>query len=320
MSVTLTAPPVVAEITNASLEVRPLTPVIGAEVSGIDLRKPLDEATVAQLQRAIDHWKVLFFRDQDITNEDFLRFGRYFGPLTPAHPIAKGLPEHPEIWERKADEYRERRAERPAVSARPPGDGNGWHIDITFVANPNKYSFLRGIEIPAYGGDTLWSNLAEAYNGLSPQIKALIDNLQAVHGISSYDFGQGNDAPEKPRPRYVSLHPLVRVHPNTGEKVLFVNIGVTTHIAGLRGSESKHLLQLLVEEIQRPEYQVRFHWTPNAIAVWDNTATSHAGPIDYSHFDLPRTVRRITVAGELPEGPDGFRSYPLSGELFGVIG
>ena len=168
MSATVTEAPV-----GAAIEVRPLTPVIGAEVSGVDLRKPLDEATVAQLQRAIDHWKVLFFRDQDITDEDFLRFGRYFGPLTPAHPIAKGLLEHPEIWERKADEYRERRSERG---------------------------------------------------------------------------------------------------------------------------------------------------TPNAIAVWDNTATSHAGPIDYSHFDLPRTVRRITVAGDLPEGPDGFRSRPLSGELFGVIG
>jgi taurine dioxygenase len=304
---------------DLSLDVRPVTPVIGTEIQGIDLRQPLDEATVAQLKQAIHHWKVLFFRDQDITDEQFLTFGRYFGPLTPAHPIAEGMPEHPEIWERQAADYKQRRPDPSIPTARPPRDYKGWHIDITFVANPNKYSILRGIEIPAYGGDTLWSNLVSAYEGLSPKIKALIDDLHAVHGTGSYDRGNSQDNARRKGP-FVSLHPLVRVHPDTGEKVLFFNPGTTSHIIGLRERESQAILDLLYGEVTRPEYQVRFHWTPNAIAMWDNQATAHAGPIDYAHFDLPRIVRRITVAGDLPEGPDGFRSQPLEGELFSVIG
>ena len=236
-------------LTNVSLDIRPLTPVIGAEVHGIDLRQPLTDTTISELQQAINRWKVLFFRDQDITDEQFLRFGRYFGPLTPAHPIAEGLPEHPEIWERKADEYRERRQENAVNTARPPRDNNGWHIDITFVANPNKYSILRGTQIPAYGGDTLWSNLVAAYEGLSPKIKALIDDLQAVHGTGGYDNAGAKGEKKGP---FVSLHPLVRVHPDTGEKVLFLNIGVTSHIVGLNGNENKHILELLASEITRP--------------------------------------------------------------------
>lgn len=307
-----------ATLTYSALDIRPVTPVIGAEIYGIDLRQPLTEETTAQLTRAIHRWKVLFFRGQDITDEQFLAFGRTFGPLTPAHPIAEGLPEHPEIWERKAADYKRYRGDNSVPTARPPRDYKGWHIDITFVANPNKYSILRGVDIPAYGGDTLWANLVSVYEGLSPKIKTLIDDLKAVHGTSSYDSSdKGNGRKKGP---FVALHPLVRVHPETGEKAVFFNPGTTTHIVGLRERESQAILDLLAEEVTRPEYQVRFHWTQNAIALWDNQATAHAGPIDYAHFDLPRVVRRITVAGDLPEGPDGFRSRPLEGELFDVIG
>jgi len=300
--------------TQATLGIRPLTPVIGAEVDGLDLRQPLAPETIAQLKRALHKWKVLFFRGQDISDEQQLAFGRQFGPLTPAHPIAQGLAHHPEIWERKAAEYKERyRGDLKVPNARPPRDYKGWHIDITFMANPNKYSILRGVEIPAYGGDTLWSNLALAYEGLSPQIRQLVDGLQAVHRTGSYDSaGKGAS--------FAALHPLVRVHPDTGEKVLFVNPGTTSHIVGLKERESQALLDLLFEEVSRPEYTVRFRWSPHAIAMWDNQATAHAGPIDYAHFDLPRVVRRITVAGELAVGPDGFRSQPLEGELLDVIG
>lgn len=307
--------------TEGSIDIRPLTPVIGAEIYNIDLRQPLRLETVEELKQAIYRWKVLFFRDQVITNEDQLRFGRYFGPLTPAHPIAEGLPNHPEIWERKATEYKRHRPDVSIPTSRPPRDYKGWHIDITFVANPNKYSILRGVDIPPYGGDTLWSNLVAAYEGLSPKIKDLIDDLKAVHGATGYDSRRnGNGEGEKQKGPFVSLHPLVRIHPDTGEKALFFNPGTTSHIVGLRERESQAILDLLAEEVTRPEYTVRFHWTPNAIALWDNQVTAHAGPIDYAHFDLPRIVRRITVAGDLPEGPDGFRSKVLEGELFGVIG
>jgi alpha-ketoglutarate-dependent taurine dioxygenase len=307
----------------SSIIVEPATPVIGAEISGVDLSKPLSPQVREDIHKALLKWRVLFFRDQELSNDALKAFGREFGPLTPAHPIQEGLDDHPEIWERKIEEYRTRRtdAETRPPSARPPIDYKGWHIDITFVANPNRYSILYGVEIPPYGGDTIFTSLIAAYEGLSPPIKQLIDQLQAVHQTSSYD---GN--PRKPRKDgrgagpFVSLHPLVRIHPETGEKLAFYNAGTTTHIPGLKQPESQAILDLLYHEVTRPEYQVRFRWQPKSLVVWDNQAVSHAGPIDYAQFSLGRTVRRITVAGELPEGPDGFRSRPLEGELFNVLG
>jgi alpha-ketoglutarate-dependent taurine dioxygenase len=305
------------------IKVEPATPVIGAEISGVDLRQPLDAETLAEVRAAIRDWRVVFFRDQDITNEQLIAFGRQFGPLTPAHPISEGLDAYPEIWERSIDEYRTRRTnhENRPPNRQLPRDYKGWHIDITFVANPNRFSILHGTTIPPYGGDTLFTNLIAAYEGLSPQIRELLDGLQAVHQTSSYD-----GEPRKPRKDgratgpFVSLHPLVRLHPETGEPVLFYNAGTTTHIPGLKEAESRHILDLLYGEITRPEYQVRFRWQPKSLVLWDNAAVSHAGPIDYAQFSLGRTVRRITVAGELPEGVDGFRSRPLEGELFNVLG
>lgn len=310
-------------LTYRHITVEPVTPTIGAEISGVDLRQPIAPAVAADIQKALHDWRVVFFRDQDIDNDQLKAFGRAFGPLTPAHPIAEGLDDHPEIWERKVDEYRTRRTreESQPIGRQPPRDYKGWHIDITFVANPNRYSILHGVQIPPYGGDTLFTNLIEAYRGLSPSIRELLDGLQAVHRTSAYD-----SAGAKPRKDgrstgpFVSLHPLVRVHPETGEKLLFLNPGTISHIAGLKERESQALLDLLFYEATRPEYQVRFHWRPLSLVVWDNQAVAHAGPIDYAHFDLPRAVRRITVAGDLPEGPDGFRSRPIEGELFNVLG
>jgi taurine dioxygenase len=317
----------VAELADRHLyrriKVDPVTPLIGAEISGVDLSRPIDQDTADDIVRALHNWRVVFFRDQTLTNDQLKAFGRAFGPLTPAHPIAEGLDEHPEIWERAIDDYRTRRIEtysRPP-SAKPPTDYKGWHIDITFVANPNRYSILYGVEIPPYGGDTLFANLIAAYDGLSPKIQELIWDLQAVHKTSGYDSTEGRARRDgrKPGP-FVSLHPLVRVHPETGEKLLFLNPGTTSHIIGLKEPESRAILDLLYHELTRPEYAVRFRWAPRSLVVWDNQAVAHAGPIDYAHFDLPRVVRRITVAGELPQGPDGFRSQPLEGELFDVLG
>jgi alpha-ketoglutarate-dependent taurine dioxygenase len=300
------------------LTVRPLTPIIGAEVSGLDLSRPLSLAEIAEVHQAILDWKVLFFRDQEISDEQQLAFGRYFGQLTPAHPISLGMLEHPEIWERHAEDYTTRqRAAREAAITKPPRDYKGWHIDITFVANPNKYSILRGVEIPPYGGDTLWSNLEAAYEGLSLPIQQLIDGLQWVSRTGNYDAGPSREG-RRNIGSLSALHPVVRVHPETGRKHLFISPGAS-HIVGLKERESQTLIDLLAEEITRPEYQVRFHWSPHSIVMWDNRAVAHAGPIDYAHFSAPRVVRRITVAGDLPRGPDGFESRSLEGELFGVI-
>ena len=325
MSATNLEPRPVAPATPSRIVVEPATPVIGAEISGVDLSRPLDAETFAEIRAAIRRWRVIFFRDQELTNDQLKAFGRNFGPLTPAHPIAEGLEDHPEIWERAVDEYRVRKSENDNLKPgrRSPRDYKGWHIDITFVANPNAYSLLYGVQIPEYGGDTLFSSLVAAYDGLSPKIQALIDDLKAVHQTSSYDGGGFARTPRRdgrqPGP-FVSLHPLVRIHPETGEKLLFLNLGTTTHLIGLKERESQALLDLLEFELTRPEYQVRLRWRPKTLVVWDNSAVSHAGPIDYAHFDLPRVVRRITTAGELPTGPDGFRSQPLEGALFDVLG
>ena len=311
------------EHTYSKIEVSPATPVIGAEISGVDLGKPLDRETFAEIRTALHHWRVVFFRDQELSNDQLKAFGRQFGPLTPAHPIAEGLDDHPEIWERKIDDYRIRRVENDSrpPSRKPPTDYKGWHIDITFVANPNSHSILYGTQIPPYGGDTLFANLIEAYEGLSPKIRSLVDGLQAVHQTSGYDSTAGKPRRDGRSPGpFASLHPLVRVHPETGEKLLFFNPGTTTHFIGLKERESQALIELLYGEVTRPEYAVRFRWQPKSLVVWDNQAVAHAGPIDYAHFDRARVVRRITVAGELPKGPDGFVSRPLEGELFNVLG
>jgi taurine dioxygenase len=302
--------------------VAPATPVIGAEITGVDLSRPLDPETRDEIRAALNLWRVVFFRDQKLTNEELKALGRSFGPLTPAHPVAEGLDDHPEIWERSVADYRTRRVsdETRPPSRLPPRDYKGWHIDITFVANPNSYSILYGVEIPPYGGDTLFANLIAAYEGVSTPIRVLIDGLQAVHQTSGYDSTAGRPRRDGRQPGpFVSLHPLVRVHPETGEKLLFLNPGTTTHIASLKERESEALIELLYGELIRPEYAVRFRWSPGAVVIWDNQAVAHAGPIDYAHFEQPRVVRRVTVAGDLPRGPDGFVSRPLEGELFGVI-
>jgi taurine dioxygenase len=303
--------------------VDPVTPVIGAEIAGVDLSRPLDPKTSAEIREAIRRHRVIFFRDQQLSNDALKAFARTFGPLTPAHPIAAGLPDAPEIWERAVDEYRVRRTRNETLPPGriPPGDFKGWHIDITFMANPNAYSVLYGAQIPSVGGDTLFASLIEAYRGLSAPIQRLIDGLQAVHQTSAYDFGGARKPPRDGREngRFVALHPLVRVHPETGEKLLFLNPGTITHIAGLKEPESRALIDLLYGEFTRPEYQVRLRWQPNTLVVWDNQAVAHAGPIDYAHFDLPRVVRRVTTAGELTRGPDGFVAQQLEGALFETL-
>jgi taurine dioxygenase len=301
---------------SSDLDVRPVTPVIGAEVRGVDLREPLGETTKSAIYDAFLKWKVLFFRNQQISPEQQKAFAAYFGEITQAHPVARGLGEHPEIWERHADEYRERAGadlNDPAVE--PQRDNNGWHIDITFVANPAKASILLGKVVPPYGGDTLWSNLVAAYEGLSPKLQSCIDGLQAIHG-SGGSYERVETDRRKAVGPHLSVHPVVRVHPETGERALFINPGVTRRILGLRAGESQKLLEILVAEVTRPRYQVRFHWKPDSLAFWDNRVTAHAGPIDYQYFDLPRTVHRVTLAGDLPVGPDGFVSRPVQGALF----
>jgi taurine dioxygenase len=301
--------------TPPRLDVRPVTAVIGAEVHGIDLREPLDEATVAELTAALVEWKVLFFRDQHLTREQHVAFGRAFGDLTPGHPIQVASDDRDEVLvvdtrrQQQTFGYGERDPFAP-----PRRTSSGWHTDITFVANPATASILRGVVIPPYGGDTLWTNLVAAYEDLSVPVRNFIDGLQAVHVWHGYDgeTRASHDASKPPS----AVHPVVRVHPVTGEKALFVNPVFTRYIVGLSDRESSALLGLLFQQLARPQFTVRFRWETDSVAFWDNRATAHLGPLDLATADFDRRVERVTVVGDVPEGPDGFRSIPLAGELF----
>lgn len=300
---------------SQQLDVRPLTSVIGAEIRGLDLREPLDPPLVRELTDALVQWKVLFFRDQPLTRDQHVAFGRAFGELTPGHPIQVSPDDHAEIL---VVDTRRQRATFGHTEARPFGPPRrtlgGWHTDITFVANPATASILRGVVIPPYGGDTLWTNLVAAYEDLSAPIQRLLDGLQAVHVWHGYD---GETRPDHdPAAPPSAVHPVVRVHPVSGERALFVNPVFTRYVVGLSDRESRGLLDLLFDQIARPQFAVRFHWEPDSIAFWDNRSTAHLGPVDLATAEFDRRVERVTVVGEVPVGPDGFRSQPLQGELF----
>jgi alpha-ketoglutarate-dependent taurine dioxygenase len=303
--------------TNRRIEIHPLTSIIGAEIEGVDLSEPLDAATVAELEESLVKWKVLFFRNQPITHDQQIAFARNFGDVTPAHPIEPGHADKPEIYVVDAQEEKAlfgHGKERPTF-APPRMTAAGWHTDITFVANPALASVLRGAVVPAYGGDTMWTNLVAAYEELSKPIRDLIDNLHAVHRWHGFT-GATRKGYDRTQPDPSAVHPVVRVHPVTGERALFVNPGFTRYIAGLSDRENRHLLDLLFDQIARPEFTVRFKWETDSVAFWDNRSTAHLGPVDLASTTADRRVERVTIAGDVPVGPDGFRSEQLRGELF----
>ena len=303
--------------TNRRLHVNPVTSIIGAEIDGVDLREPLDAETVADIADALVRWKVLFFRNQPITYDQQIAFAGNFGELTPAHPIEPGLPEKPEIY--VVDTREEKKLFGHGVErarfAPPRMTVTGWHTDITFVANPALASVLRGAVVPPFGGDTMWTNLVAAYEDLSPAIRDLIDGLQAVHRWHGFT-GETREGYDRNQPPPAAVHPVVRVHPVSGERALFVNPGFTRYIVGLTDRENSRILDLLFDQIARPEFTVRFRWETDSLAFWDNRSTAHLGPVDLASSDFDRRVERVTLVGDLPVGPDGFTSVPLRGELF----
>ncbi len=307
-----------ATTTPTDFAVRPVTGIIGAEVSGVDLRAPLAASVVAEIDKALLQWKVLFFRDQPITQDQQLAFARAFGEPTAAHPVHAGLDQHPNIYSVETGQLRgsPRRQRQPKPFAPGKSTQTGWHTDITFVPNPAMGSILRGVVIPPNGGDTLWTNLVAAYEDLSAPIRDLVDGLQAVHRWRDYDGLTKRDDHDPDAPPPTAVHPVVRVHPVSGERALFVNPTFTRYIVGLTDRESTQILDLLYAQLARPEFTVRFHWETDSIAFWDNRATAHVGPVDLATADFDRLVERITLVGDVPVGPDGFRSQALTGDLF----
>lgn len=294
----------------STLEIHPMSGNIGAEILGVDLSKPLAEENVAEIHAALLRWKVVFFRDQDISRAQHVAFGRLFGEVTPAHPTLPAVfPDHPEVL--LLDNGQRMGPERDRTD-------NGWHTDVTFALNPPKASILRGVIVPEYGGDTHWSNLTTAYQRLSPATRAMLDGMKAVHrnvpGATGARSRTSFDATLRSRD-IETEHPVVRVHPETGEKSLFVNPLWTSHIAGVSHRESTHILNMLYEQVSDLDWIVRFRWRPGSIAFWDNRCTAHLIPGDVPQ-GMRRCMERVTLAGDVPVGPDGFASRAIEGEAF----
>jgi alpha-ketoglutarate-dependent taurine dioxygenase len=305
-----------------SITVAPVAGRIGAEITGSDITQPLSGPEVAVIRQALDEWRVVFFRGQPLDHGSQIAFGRQFGELTYAHPHDDAPPTaYPEIYTVDSRRFGARFGVDADKHFRKYSYTSGWHTDVTPAINPPAGSILRADVIPAYGGDTTFTNLAAAYEGLSEPFRRFIDGLRAEHryganwsglprpGRSGYD--------EKiARNSLVSHHPVVRVHPRTGEKVLFVNPVFTDHILDVSPAESRLILGHLFDELTRPEYQVRFRWEPGSVAFWDNQATAHLGPQDLGHLDVERVLHRVTLIGTVPVGPDGRESDLIEGTEF----
>jgi taurine dioxygenase len=273
--------------TYRRIQVRPLAGALGAQVSGADLRD-LDDATFGEIHAAwLDH-QVLFFRDQDLSPDQHKAFGQRFGTLQ-VHPFLHSRAEegHPEIVVLESSE------KMPVVA-------DGWHTDVTFSQTPPMASILRGVEVPEYGGDTMWASCTKAYDALSSKMKHLLADLTAIHDTSktfsrsAYPSKAHPDADKVP----TAEHPVVRTHPETGRKALFVNSAFTLRIRGLRPAESNALLGFLYEHIVQPQFTCRFHWEKNSLAIWDNRCTQHRVVSD--NLTAHRRMERVTVDGDRP--------------------
>ncbi|MFJ7149277.1 TauD/TfdA dioxygenase family protein [Streptomyces sp. NPDC100445] len=308
----------------ADVEVRPVAGHIGAEIAGVDLTAPLDDAVVTLVRQALLRWKVVFFRDQHLDHAGHVALARRFGEpvvlrrrggASPAgHPEVETTADRLELGGRFGMEHDEWLRRRRHTLLR------GWHCDHGARIDPPAATILRAETVPPYGGDTTWASLAAAYAGLSEPVRAFVDGLRAEHRLGvGYQPRPGDDAYVRHLLDHqtATVHPLVRVHPETGERVLFVNGYYVEQIAGVSRPESAALLEMLLEQAVRPEYTVRFRWEPGSVAFWDNRATIHLAPGDNAHLQAPRIMHRVMLAGDVPVGVDGRPSQPLTGPAAG---
>lgn len=272
----------------------PSTPALGAEISGLDLDRPLSSEEAEFLRAAWLRYKVIFFRDQDISHASHVRLGNLFGELE-GHPVIPSVDGYPEILRIEGVEGVQLTAETLA----PFQAYNKWHTDVTFLQKPSIASILRARVLPPLGGDTMWADTAAAYAGLPQPVKDRIEGLEAEHDIVRSFGGRVSEEKRAQLARDFPpvRHPVVRTHPETGDKILYVNYTFTSRIIGISEEESDSLLRLLFDRIKVPEYQVRFRWTPNAIGIWDNRSTQHYAVGDY--WPEYRLLERVTVSGDV---------------------
>lgn len=272
------------------ITVEPIAGAIGAEIGGVDLRD-LDDDLIAELRRAwLDH-KVLFFRDQELTQEQHIAYGRAFGELE-VHPFTRNEQGHPEIIVLESTPEQFTAAEN-------------WHSDVTFRECPPLGSILYGRIVPPYGGDTAWANMELVYENLPDDLKDQLEGLYAIHDYGKV-FGRrtparGVDDDEIARARAEfppQKHPIVRTHPETGRKSLFINRSFVIGIDGMTADESRPLRRRLYEQVNRLEFTCRFRWRPGSIAQWDNRCTQHYAVPDHGGFH--RRMERVTLVGDRP--------------------
>jgi alpha-ketoglutarate-dependent sulfate ester dioxygenase len=293
------------------IDVRRIAGHIGAEITGVRVAADLSGDVFGIIRQALHEHKVVFFRGQQHLNDaEQAGFARLFGELTTAHPTVPGIRQEPNILELDAQ--------------RGGGKANAWHTDVTFVDRPPAVSILRALTLPPYGGDTAWANTVTAYQTLAPELRTLAESLRALH-TNEYDYaeqGGGGVGVKSDRDEahhrevflstvYETEHPVVRVHPETGQRALLLGQFVK-RILGVSGSDSRYLTELFQRHVTRLENTVRWRWAPGDLAIWDNRATQHYAIDDYG--DLPRQMHRVTVAGDVPVGVDGRRSAAVEGE------
>lgn len=267
-----------------------LSPTIGTEVHGIDLAEELSDDTVAWLSSLLVERKVLFFRDQDLSTEQHIAFSRRFGELE-VHPFSPCKEGYPEVMELSNDQER-------------PPRINIWHSDVTWRQAPSLGSILRAREVPEVGGDTLFADMEAAYNNLSDDTKARIDGLYAIHDNQGFlnrmrqAGASERDVEARAREFPPQRHPVVRTHPVSGRKSIYVNAAFTRRIDGLPDDESDSLLQELYRQAWIPDVQCRFRWRKNSLAFWDNRSSQHYAAADY--FPETRRMERLTIIGDRP--------------------
>jgi taurine dioxygenase len=299
------------ETAPSSVEVAPLSIHIGAEIRGVDISRPLPPEQVRDVRAALLKWKVIFFRDQPMTHRQHVEFTRQFGDPTPGHVVYGSDGEYPEIYPVK--KHRTANHFQDQVLLRP---WTGWHTDITAAINPPMASILRGVIVPPYGGDTQFTSLVAAYNALSPTMQAFVGTLRGIHrNAPPQGVKTDKDYEEMLRKRtLISEHPLVRVHPETGERALYAGPTHLKSIVGLTPRESQVLTELLWEHLVRPEFTVRFKWEPGSVAFWDNRSACHLAPRDIFASDFDREFYRTTLVGDVPVGIDGKPSTSVQGD------
>ena len=295
-----------AGLSATGLEVRPLTALIGAEVTGADLAG-VDDQTVALLRLALLEHKVLFFRGQSLSPDSQVAFASRLGELTGGHPTLPSAGAGDYILE---------------LDSRLGGRADHWHTDVTFAVEPPAISVLRAVTVPDVGGDTQWASTEAAFASLPEPLKKLAAELHAVH-TNAYDYAAAakhateDESTRRQRELFTQAifeteHPVVRLHPETGRPSLLLG-GFARRLVGLPDEASRDLLRIFASYVTKPEHIVRWHWHGGDVAIWDNRATQHYAVNDYG--DAHRVVNRVTVSGLRPRGLDGWQSVALKGDL-----